>query len=524
MNALIYLFFTKIKAAIRNVFSRPASAILTFLGLVFVVGLTVLIFIEKDAIETPVVASDVYGVIMFFLAGIFAFGSVFFLQKRMALVYSNDANYIFAGPFSRKQILTYLCFDNAKAGLLYAAFVVFYICMMAGYLPGVTPILVVLMFFHSLLCFFIILSILTYLYLLSITNKHAKVIKIGLVVGVLVITLALFAKSFIVSGFDIHEGVSLFLADDLFYFLPVFGFTKWSLVGYLNGNMLSCIGGFVLNIVIGLLLWYFVVNIKGNFYEQVMDDALWADEVKKNAKQGKTKSQIDGKVHDVKDVNFKEGAGAIYSRNMLELKKTRSFFDKRQAFLMLFYLAIAYFIGMGFTFFKYYIFIILISAANADYMMTDLKKHYIYLIPDSPLKKIMALIRPIILKMIIVVIFGLTAGFILFRPSITEYLLSIVEVLGYGTLFIAASVWTIRILKSGTNPVAEQFIKLFIVLLAAIPAVAITLVIIFVAYHGDVNAAQSVATVVSVATNLIMGFIFIFFAKNMLKGSNVMSD
>ena len=85
MNALIYLFFTKIKAAIRNVFSRPASAILTFLGIVFVVGLTILIFIEKDAIETPVVAGDVYGVIMLFLAGIFAFGSVFFLQKRTVL-------------------------------------------------------------------------------------------------------------------------------------------------------------------------------------------------------------------------------------------------------------------------------------------------------------------------------------------------------------------------------------------------------------------------------------------------------
>ena len=192
---------------------------------------------------------------------------------------------------------------------------------------------------------------------------------------------------------------------------------------------------------------------------------------------------------------------------------------------MLFYLAIAFMIDMGYTFFQYYILIILLMSANTDFIVQELKHHYIYLIPDKPFKKIMYLIQPMIIKMVIMVLFGLTAGLIVFRPSLIEYLASIFSILSYGIMFIAGSIWSIRLLKSGNNAFAEQMIKMLVMLAASIPAViASVAVLLIVDPNMPYDTLMSVVSVVSVACNGLVGLLFIYFAKGMLNGANVMAD
>ena len=428
MQALTYLFFTRIKGAIRNIFSNAVSGVITFISILFVVFLTFMIFTMKDEMAGAVTITDMYGLIMMYLGAMFFFSVILFLQKRTALVYKVDATYIFSGPFSRKAILNYVLVENVKGSILYALFVVFYLCMMAGYLPAVTVGFVAITFLVSIILLFVMLGGLIYLYLLEITNPNAKKIKIGIIVSLVVLVLLLFAKNFLACPNDIQLAVANFLEDSLFYYVPLFGYTKLCLVGFVSGNMGMFIGGLALDLIMAIVLWHLIINVKGDFYEKVMEDAEWADEVRRQAKLGKTKGDINKKIKEVKNVTFRPGAAAIASKNILELRKTKNWLRMQEAFLMLFYLAIAFMIDMGYTFFQYYILIILLMSANTDFIVQELKHHYIYLIPDKPFKKIMYLIQPMIIKMVIMVLFGLTAGLIVFRPSLIEYLASIFSI------------------------------------------------------------------------------------------------
>ena len=56
--------------------------------------------------------------------------TIMILQKRTAIVTRDDAQFIFAGPFTRKQTLAYLLIDTVYGGLIYALIAVAYILLM----------------------------------------------------------------------------------------------------------------------------------------------------------------------------------------------------------------------------------------------------------------------------------------------------------------------------------------------------------------------------------------------------------
>lgn len=528
MDALLYLFFTKIKATIRNIFSNAVSGIITFLGIIlFGVTLWAVVFLTDHSLEMGgmINIQSIHVLVTTYIGVIFFFMGFMLFQKRTALMYKNDAYYIFSGPFGRKTILTYINFDNAKGGLLYALFATWYVAMFAAGTEGVTPVFLLFILLHSILMLFAILSLITYFYLLEITDKNARKIKWGIVIVAIIYIVALFAKSFLANPSNINVALSNFVADPLFYFIPLFGFAKYGLIEYVSGNTFGLVLSFVLNLAICLLLSYMISTIHGQFVEQVLEDADWAESVRKQARAGKTRKEMDGKVHEVKNVEMKSGAGAISSKIMLELTKTRSFIRLQEAGLMLFYLGIAYFIGMDFTFYQYYILIILLASASNDYIVTELKKPYIYLIPDKASKKMLHLLTPMAMKMILVVIFGLSCGYLVFRPSLTAFVSAIFSISSYGIMFTAGSIWSLRLMKSGNNAMAEQFVKMGVILLASLPAIVVS--VLLVIYMGETlsqDALMAFISVASVVSNILVGALLIVLSSSMLNGAEVMAD
>lgn len=528
MNALLYLFFTKIKAAIRNIFSNAVSGIITFIGIIiFAVTIWSVFFLADHAVQMGgmINVQSIHVLVTTYIAVIFFFMGFMLFQKRTALMYKNDAYYIFSGPFSRKTVLTYINFDNAKGGLLYALFTTWYVAMFAAGVEGVTPLFLLFVLLHSILMLYAILSLITYFYLIEITDKNAKKIKWGIVIVGIIYVATLFVKSFLANPSDISVALSNFVADPLFYFIPLFGFAKYGLIEFVTGNYLGLVLSFALNIGICILLACLIPTVKGQFVEQVLEDAEWADSVRKQAKSGKTRKEMEGKIHEVKNHTMKSGAGAISSKIMLELAKTRSFIRLQEAGLMLFYLGIAYFIGMDFTFYQYYILIILLASASNDYIVTELKKPYIYLIPDKASKKMLHLLTPMAMKMILVVIFGLSCGYIVFRPSLTAFVSAIFSISSYGIMFTAGSIWSLRLMKSGNNPMAEQFVKMGVILLASIPAIVASIALLY--FMGETLSQDSLMVFISVASvvsNIVVGALLIVLSSSMLNGAEVMSD
>lgn len=528
MEGLSYLFFTKIKAMIRNIFSSPLSGIFTFLGLV-VFGLTffILIIVQEDlsAMGLGINIQSMHMMVTVYIGMIFFFMGIMVLQKHTSLMFKADAFYLLSGPFKQNTILRYINIENIKGTVLYGVFATWYLACLGSTVAGLTPLFLLLIFIQTLVMLYVIISLISYFYLLEITSPSVKKIKIGSFLAVILFVGALFAKSYLASPNDILHAVQVFLADPLFYFIPLFGFAKFGLIGYLEGNILAYIVSLLLNTITAIVLAYLIEHVKGDFSETMFADAQWVDDVRKLAKQGRSRRDYEGKLYEVKDLKMHSGARAIASKLMLELRKTRSFIRVQEAGLMLFYLAIAYFIGMDFTFFQYYILIILMASASNDYIITELKKPYIYLIPDSAGKKMMYLLQPLAMKMILIVFFGITCGFIVFRPSVMNYLSALLSISSYGIMFTAGSIWSIRLMKSGNNGMAEHFIKMLIIMVACIPAIVATITVV-VYFWGSVNneLLMGIISAVSVVCNMLTGLVLIFAARNILNGAEVMSE
>ena len=77
--------------------------------------------------------------------------------------------------------------------------------------------------------------------------------------------------------------------------------------------------------VISMLL---LVSYKGDFYEQALEDGLSISKKKNEAKAGKRASIEDLKVRNKASTTFKDGAYAIFSMNILVMKKTGQWITK----------------------------------------------------------------------------------------------------------------------------------------------------------------------------------------------------
>lgn len=101
MRALVILYFYKLKGQIRNVFSKPSSAIITILLLLIYVGGFIMLLLRPDAAMTMMNITDIQMGIMIAVGfNAMMVGSVL-MQKRTALFFENDSFYLFTGPFRR---------------------------------------------------------------------------------------------------------------------------------------------------------------------------------------------------------------------------------------------------------------------------------------------------------------------------------------------------------------------------------------------------------------------------------------
>lgn len=520
MAALWYLFFTKMKAAIRNVFAKPLPALLTVLALALFAFLAFLSLTSpKAAMATNV--TSIERLVMLLLGYVTFMLGVMLFQPRTALVKMQDAHYVFAGPFSRRQILTYLLVDTMQGSVLFAFGTVFYFMMLTTGI-GMSASFMVLLIVQILVLYYFIFVLITYFYLLEITRDDIK--KVKLIIGVLLVLVVggLFLKNLLAVQFDFQKGFAMFLSDPTFNALPMLGWAKWALMSMAEKQYATAFLAFSLSAGACILITWLILTVKGDFYEKAYQDSIWYADLRQNMREGKSTAR-NFKVKAVNNAKFLDGAGAILSKNVLELRKTKSWLRKQDLFLMLFYLLLAKLMGMDFIFFQYYILIVLMMSVNTDYIIQELKKHYIYLIPEHPFRKLLYLVTPVIARLLALVAFALVPAWIVFRVNPLAVLSAFINLAGYAMVFVGGNIWSLKIMKSRNNAVVEQFLKLGVLLLAVIPAVGLSIVI---AWLVPVSQEQmmTIIAISSMAMNILVGALFILNAKSMLLGTNLMAD
>lgn len=520
MKSLLYLSMTKWKGTIRNQFRSISSAILTIFMVLLYGGLFVAVFlIPSDAMSE--VMNMQFNTALLMGLGVLALLCVTVLMnKRKALVYDTDAFYLFAGPYTRKQIngfiLVQTWFQSAIYGLICS-----YVTAMMSFGSGftVSMMLFSLVIYWLIMAFFLTLT--DYIYLWSLVKKKHEIWNYVVVLLVVFSAAAVFFLSVQRTGYDLKNGYMDFALSREFYMVPFFGWGKWAINAFSQGNYVSMLWGILLlvgcNLVLGILFLHFQKDI----VEQAVEDAQSVSDYMRKVRANKGNSIMDTKkVKGIKG-EFPEGAKAIFYKNMLMMRKTGNFLRKQDIFVIVLYFVISYVCmpGHRFYMFCYMMMIWMFGLMNDAELLGDLKNYQIYLIPEKPLKKLFYAVIPAYLKIGIILGTAIIFSGVLNRMPVLDIVQYALMLLGYAMIFLAGTVLSVRLLKSRTNVMMENLLRMLIILVCAIPSSVLGVLCYFI--FRDLNMIVMVTSIFTLVLNFGVSILIMVACQGMMNGKQM---
>lgn len=520
MKSLLYLSMTKWKGTIRNQFRSISSGILTIFMVLLYGGLFVAVFlIPSDAMSE--VMNMQFNTALLMGLGVLALLCVTVLMnKRKALVYDTDAFYLFAGPYTRKQIngfiLVQTWFQSAIYGLICS-----YVTAMMSFGSGFTVSMMLFSFVIYWLIMAFFLTLTDYIYLWSLVKKKHEIWNYVVVLLVVFSAAAVFFLSVQRTGYDLKNGYMDFALSQEFYMVPFFGWGKWAINAFSQGNYVSMLLGILLlvgcNLVLGILFLHFQKDI----VEQAVEDAQSVSDYMRKVRANKGNSIMDTKkVKGIKG-EFPEGAKAIFYKNMLMMRKTGNFLRKQDIFVIVLYFVISYVCmpGHRFYMFCYMMMIWMFGLMNDAELLGDLKNYQIYLIPEKPLKKLFYAVIPAYLKIGIILGTAIIFSGVLNRMPVLDIVQYALMLLGYAMIFLAGTVLSVRLLKSRTNVMMENLLRMLIILVCAIPSSVLGVLCYFI--FRDLNMIVMVTSIVTLVLNFGVSILIMVACQGMMNGKQM---
>lgn len=520
MKSLLYLSMTKWKGTIRNQFRSISSGILTIFMVLLYGGLFVAVFlIPSDAMSE--VMNMQFNTALLMGLGVLALLCVTVLMnKRKALVYDTDAFYLFAGPYTRKQIngfiLVQTWFQSAIYGLICS-----YVTAMMSFGSGFTVSMMLFSFVIYWLIMAFFLTLTDYIYLWSLVKKKHEIWNYVVVLLVVFSAAAVFFLSVQRTGYDLKNGYMDFALSQEFYMVPFFGWGKWAINAFSQGNYVSMLLGILLlvgcNLVLGILFLHFQKDI----VEQAVEDAQSVSDYMRKVRANKGNSIMDTKkVKGIKG-EFPEGAKAIFYKNMLMMRKTGNFLRKQDIFVIVLYFVISYVCmpGHRFYMFCYMMMIWMFGLMNDAELLGDLKNYQIYLIPEKPLKKLFYAVIPAYLKIGIILGTAIIFSGVLNRMPVLDIVQYALMLLGYAMIFLAGTVLSVRLLKSRTNVMMENLLRMLIILVCAIPSSVLGVLCYFI--FRDLNMIVMVTSIFTLVLNFGVSILIMVACQGMMNGKQM---
>lgn len=520
MKALCLLWFMKTKASLRNLFKKPSSAIFTIL-IVLLYGFIFysFFFLPKDN-TLMLVNFELHSSILIFIGFLALMLFSTMLTSKKALFHGEDAYFLFSGPFHKKQIMTFLSFQTFLQSIFVAFFaLIFFIGL--NMQMTVNPGFIILTLIGSILTVMTFLVFIDYSYVLSIGDQKYK--KMNYVIaGIFVLILAVILILTYLQTGRIQTIMIDFIESPLFYYVPVFGWLKLTLISYVESKMILTVLGLLLLMICLIVIYLLFISYKGDFYEQALEDSLELSKRLKEFKAGNQDALRNVKVKKINVKRFYDGAFAVLSKNVLLMKKKGSLISWNDLVFIGVYLIITIFSDMGFGFFVYMMVIWLFMMMQTSDLTSELKNYQIYLIPDHPFKKLIAVMIPTFMKVSIIGVLSFLIVGIYYHESILNIFMYILNMFGYIFVFMSASVLTIRILKSRSTRIFENMMRMLMMLVSALPSVILTVILVIT--NTLTPTTLTIISIASLAMNFILSFIILWACQGMMNGRELKSD
>ena len=520
MRALAYLFVRKNLGMIRNQFRTITSGLFMIFIVLFYGGMVVMcVAMAKSEYVAETMAVGTNAALLAGIGMLALLTVSTMVTKRKALVYETDAFYLYSGPYSRGQVNGYILMQTVLQGLLLGLLGTFMSAMLSinSYFP-LRFLFFSILVYWLLMSFFLLLN--DYIYMWGLVNRKYRILSYLIPASFLAAAAVLFLISCMDTDFQLREGFLNFALGENFYYLPFFGWAKWAMNSFIEGNGAGAVLGVLLLLVFNAAAAVAFLRFDQDIAEQAAADAEEVTAYVKSVRERGVQPVETKKVKQVRAV-FREGAGAVFSKNMLLMKKTGNFLRKQDMFLIVFYFVISMLAVPEHTFpmFCYMMIFWMFNLLNDSDMMRDLKNYQIYLIPDSPLKKLVSVILPTLFKISIVVAAALVFAGIFTRMSAAETISWLVMVLGYAMIFVSGTVLSVCLLGSRTNAYVENLLRMVIIVAAAVPSGAAAVVLFL--FMRDLVLVTALVSAVTFLMNIAVSVLIVICCQGMMNGKEL---
>jgi len=479
MSRLSYL----LKRTLINTIKSAARKPIILIGYIFV-ALFIILMIAASFIMPSgavnhgsaelfrVITTGVFAMIMYFSLRVgIDKGSTYF---RMA-----DVNMLFQAPFRPNQVLIYGFIKQIGGTLFLMMIALFQIpnlknnFVMKPYGPAVIMLSTVMFMFA-----YPVFAMLMY----SWSSKSALRRKVGkAIIDAAAILFIIGLLWELYQTKSIMQAAIALLDNDVIHWIPFLGWIKMVLAAAVDGiNPLFWLGiGLTVSFVAAFTVYIYKMNL--DYYEDVLEATEYT-EAALAAKRSGSNMQFGVKVKKGgKQRLAGTGASAIFSKSVLELRKTSLFFFIDRTTIIVIAASVAFrfimpsdeelggFVSM-FAILAFSVYMLFFFAIQGRWGL-ELGKPFIYLIPANPGEKLFyATLTENMKNFLDGSLLFILSG-ILFKSDIATIIGCILSYTMFGAVFLYGDVLSRRIFGSIHSKTLQIFIKLFFILLILIPGI-----------------------------------------------------
>jgi hypothetical protein len=501
---------------VKRLFKKPLAAILTIITIVCMLGPTILRMTAMKNEARPELFHAIIG------GGILVYAFFLFtaiVSQNSGIFYLPDANLIFTAPIHKKKVLIYAVVGSFMGSVLLSLFVLIMLPMVAG---SNIPVIGYLAAGLSIILLMTMLLLVYYYFYLKSTKdgNGVNTLKICNKILMGLLTISLIAVAFSCS-WDLKRALNLFFGSNYYNAFPIYGWTKWAVVSALNGQMLSWAIATGINLAFCALIVFGILKTDYDYYEQAISDAQKIQSIKNKATSGQLDAQsfYTKKIRKAK-VDFKEGAKAIWSRQILEMKKSNIGRNNTSAFISVFYVIIfSLIMDMDFKGIAVMITVMTMATSMNEVWNKDFKKPFIYLIPENSLAKAFYATLSSLIKSILSGIPAFLILYILKSPTIIELVLMYAIYVSYMPLFLYSAVFAQRLAGSQSNLFIVLMIRMLAVIISSVPSAV--LFVVLQALSGSTTIG-AMPTLISIVINIAMSLLLLAMSKRVFEVAELM--
>lgn len=395
MNNYLYLFQHTFQNRIKHALKKP----MTYLYFLFIMGYAWLMFTGVEVYVDMFALGSKSGLIII-LTVFLLFSmpsSIWTLTKKKGLIFKlSDVHFLFQMPMNPKSLLVYGYRTGLFMELCLNVFI-FIGCLTMFQVP-----------FSIAFAYFVYASFIESIFETalmiciygneSLSEKTLKTIRLGIkVLLLLLVVLAGYIFFFVDSSMNAFQ---LFIFHPLLQLIPVVGWAIAPIHLIVDGFSIVSLIGTLCYILMFIVTIYYAYKIPctGQYYEDALSYANEYNEIKKRSQNGEVVFSLKKKKLKKASITYKgTGAKAIFYRQLLEYKKKRFFIFSTMTIVSL---------GIGLVAAYFYIknpmdqslmvmcvlggmtYMVFLMSGYATKWTQELESIYLYLIPDSALKKV----------------------------------------------------------------------------------------------------------------------------------------